>query len=112
MMISDPPLLHIHALSAGFPEVRIHLSKFVRWGTFWQVLYAESNPGYIYFLYIVAPVNLVVLNPIAFVLMEFSRKQAGGKKFDCKAVGQVLKQVCARPADCICKHCVRAIDGD
>ena len=40
-----------------------------------QVLYAVTNPGYIYFLYIVAPVNLVVLNPIAFVLMEYSRKK-------------------------------------
>jgi hypothetical protein len=50
--------------------------------------------------YIVAPVNLVVLNPIAFVLMQFSRtKEEGGSKskFDCKAVCVVLKDVFTNP---------------
>lgn len=62
-----------------------------------QVLYQQTNPGYIYFLYIVAPVNLVVLNPIAFILMEYSKKKADGKKFDCKSVGMVLKRVFTNP---------------
>ena len=62
-----------------------------------QVLYGSSQPGFISFLYIVAPVNLVVLNPIAFILMEYSRKKKDGKKFDCESVGMVLKRVFTNP---------------
>jgi len=61
-----------------------------------NVLYSDK-PTYVSFLYIVAPVNLVVLNPIAFILMEFSKNKSAGKKTDCRSIAMVLKQVFTNP---------------
>ena len=62
-----------------------------------QVIYNTTNPGYRFLLYIVAPVNFLILNPIAFVLMEFSRRKGVGKGFNCNIIGSVFKQVFSSP---------------
>jgi len=38
-------------------------------------LYGKIHPEYASYLYLVAPVNLIFLNPIAFTLMELSRQR-------------------------------------
>jgi hypothetical protein len=35
-----------------------------------SALYSESNPSYISLLYVIAPVSLVVINPIGFLMAE------------------------------------------
>jgi len=62
-----------------------------------QVIYTTTNPGYRFFFYIVAPISFMILNPIAFVLMEFSRRRATGGGFKCNIIGSVFKQVLTSP---------------
>lgn len=38
-------------------------------------LYGKSHPEYAGYLYLVAPVNLIFLNPIAFMMMEISKQK-------------------------------------
>lgn len=40
-----------------------------------QALYQKSHPEYAKYLYLVAPVNLIFLNPIAFIMMEISKQK-------------------------------------
>lgn len=62
-----------------------------------MVLYTNTNTEYRYLLYIVAPINFMLLNPIAFMLMEFSRRQRQGKQFTCSIISSVLQQVFTSP---------------
>lgn len=67
-----------------------------------QALFLSTHPGYSELLYIVAPISLVLLNPIGFGLMEFSRQtndkddadaaeSAAGKKVLCKVLSKVSR---------------------
>lgn len=38
-------------------------------------LYEKTHPEYKNYLYLVAPVSLILLNPIAFILMEISKQR-------------------------------------
>lgn len=40
-----------------------------------DALYKKTHPEYASYLYLVAPINLAVLNPVAFVLMEIYKKR-------------------------------------
>ena len=44
-----------------------------------------------------APVSFLLLNPIAFIFMEFSRRKGEGKGFNCNIIGSVLKQIFSTP---------------
>lgn len=41
-----------------------------------EALYKRSHPEYKNYLYLVAPVNLIFLNPIAFIMMEISKQKS------------------------------------
>uniref|UniRef100_A0A8C4PZ68 Uncharacterized protein n=1 Tax=Eptatretus burgeri TaxID=7764 RepID=A0A8C4PZ68_EPTBU len=38
-----------------------------------QALYKDSNPEFLQFLYMVAPISLLILNPVGFLLCEFQK---------------------------------------
>lgn len=38
-------------------------------------LYGHSHPDYASYLYLMAPINLIILNPIAFLLMELGKRR-------------------------------------
>jgi len=40
-----------------------------------KALYEQTHPEYANYLYLVAPVNLLLLNPIGFILMEISKQR-------------------------------------
>lgn len=40
-----------------------------------SALYSRSHPDYPAYLYLMAPISLAILNPIAFVLMELGKRQ-------------------------------------
>ncbi|KAL3271094.1 hypothetical protein HHI36_021590 [Cryptolaemus montrouzieri] len=40
-----------------------------------EAVYKSSHPDYVSYLYLVAPINLAILNPIAFILMEIGQKR-------------------------------------
>lgn len=42
-------------------------------------LYGQSHPGYASYLYLMAPINLVILNPIAFTMMEIGKRRAASQ---------------------------------
>ncbi|KAL3831565.1 hypothetical protein ACJMK2_023304 [Sinanodonta woodiana] len=42
-----------------------------------QSLYQNSHPDYLSYIYLVAPISLVLLNPIGFTMMEISRRESG-----------------------------------
>jgi len=39
-----------------------------------KAVYSKSHPDYIHYIYLLAPISLVILNPIAFVLLEINEK--------------------------------------
>jgi len=60
-------------------------------------LYAASEPQMLSLLFLAAPINLLVLNPAAFVMMEYSVAQDHGKKLDCKSGLKILLKVVKNP---------------
>ncbi|OPL33447.1 hypothetical protein AM593_10544, partial [Mytilus galloprovincialis] len=44
-----------------------------------QALYQESHPQYLNYIYLIAPVSVVILNPIGFLLLEIQKKREGDK---------------------------------
>ena len=55
-----------------------------------KALYGSTGSGtfdYVSYIYILAPISLVIINPIGFVLMEYS-KQTSTSRFTCKKVSQ------------------------
>ena len=62
--------------NAGVRAVFITQSNDFAFGLpIFMALFSSSHPEYSGFLYMVAPISLVGLNPIAFFLMEFSRQK-------------------------------------
>ena len=66
-----------------------------------KALYAESNPEYLQYIYLVAPISLVFLNPIGFTLMEIHKQQRLGdtapRRGKLLLVLQVVKDVLFNP---------------
>lgn len=44
-----------------------------------NAVYGNSHPDYIHYIYLLAPISLVILNPIAFVLLEINEKLSENK---------------------------------
>lgn len=40
-----------------------------------SAIYGQSHPEYPAYLYLLAPISLAILNPVAFVLMELGKRQ-------------------------------------
>lgn len=59
-------------------------------------LYAKTHPEYPSYLYLAAPVSLVILNPIAFVFMELGRPRDSSQG-KLHLVGTVLKSIALNP---------------
>ncbi|XP_021950434.1 integral membrane protein GPR155 isoform X2 [Folsomia candida] len=96
-------------------------------------LYGKTHPEYAGYLYLAAPVNLLLLNPIAFILMEVSKQKeverlqiesdgAKGLQYErpkYQIVKRVILNLCCNPViimtalgilgNLIFKHCVPAI---
>ena len=60
-----------------------------------QAVLGESHP-YVSYLYLVAPISLVVLNPIGFVILEANRK-GEGKGSLCNSLVRVVKGLLMNP---------------
>ncbi|KAL4221937.1 hypothetical protein ACF0H5_017989 [Mactra antiquata] len=64
-----------------------------------QALYSSTNPEYLQYIYLIAPISLVILNPIGFTLLEIHRRkqdttQQAGK---CRIILHVVKDVLSNP---------------
>ncbi|XP_050975614.1 integral membrane protein GPR155 [Labeo rohita] len=64
-----------------------------------EALYRNTHPEYLQYIYLVAPVSLMVLNPIGFVFCEVQRWRNGEphQKSKLQVVGLVLLQVVKNP---------------
>ncbi|KAL0963852.1 hypothetical protein UPYG_G00314390 [Umbra pygmaea] len=64
-----------------------------------EALYKNTHPEYLQYIYLVAPVSLMILNPIGFVFCELQkwRDQRGQQKSKFKIVGVVVLQVLMNP---------------
>ena len=65
-----------------------------------EALYRDCHPEYLKYIYLVAPVSLVCLNPIGFFMMEYHRERtlestSAVSKFHCIAV--TLRGVLSNP---------------
>ena len=56
-------------------------------------LYAKTQPQFISLLFLAAPISLVVLNPLAFVMMEYANTRKKNIKFGCKTLLKILLKV-------------------
>ncbi|XP_067932540.1 lysosomal cholesterol signaling protein-like isoform X2 [Watersipora subatra] len=63
-----------------------------------SALYGKSHPEFVQYIYLIAPISVVILNPIAFVLLEIQKASAGGEQ---KSKGRiflsVIKQIFTNP---------------
>ncbi|RZF48340.1 hypothetical protein LSTR_LSTR010303 [Laodelphax striatellus] len=67
-----------------------------------SALYHQIHPDFVSYLYLVAPVNLVILNPFGFVLMEIGKRRSlppdSGQRTSCWHVtGIILWNIVANP---------------
>lgn len=65
-----------------------------------EALYRNTHPEYLQYIYLVAPVSLIVLNPIGFAFCEvqkWRREQRQQQQSKLHVVGVVLKQVLKNP---------------
>lgn len=53
-----------------------------------QALYQESHPQYLNYIYLIAPVSVVILNPIGFLLLEIQKKREGDKVEVSKSINE------------------------
>ncbi|XP_054266157.1 integral membrane protein GPR155 isoform X2 [Macrosteles quadrilineatus] len=61
-------------------------------------LYKTLHPDYVSYLYLLAPVSLVILNPFGFVLMEVSRHRAGeGAPSTWTTVTNIARNIATNP---------------
>lgn len=60
-------------------------------------LYQKTDPEFMFILFLAAPINLVILNPIAFTMMEYSNTQKQGKKFGCRTMLKIFLKVVRNP---------------
>lgn len=49
-----------------------------------SAIYSETHPDYIHYIYLLAPISLCILNPIAFILLEINEKLYQQKKVQLK----------------------------
>lgn len=54
-----------------------------------EAVYKSTHPDYVSYLYLVAPINLAILNPIAFILMEISQKRQAQSRQPLLSYGEV-----------------------
>lgn len=64
-----------------------------------EALYKNTHPEYLQYIYLVAPVSLVVLNPIGFTLCEIQRwkNQENQQQSKLYKVGAIVSQVLKNP---------------
>ncbi|XP_059417421.1 integral membrane protein GPR155-like [Carassius carassius] len=64
-----------------------------------EALYRNTHPEYLQYIYLVAPVSLMVLNPLGFALCEVQRRRTGEpqQQRKLKVLGLVLLQVVKNP---------------
>ncbi|XP_052247243.1 integral membrane protein GPR155-like isoform X2 [Dreissena polymorpha] len=64
-----------------------------------KALYWESHPEYLQYIYLVAPISLVLLNPIGFTMLEIHRRSedTGHRSGRCRLVLYVLRDVLSNP---------------
>ncbi|XP_059355485.1 integral membrane protein GPR155-like isoform X2 [Carassius carassius] len=64
-----------------------------------EALYRNTHPEYLQYIYLVAPVSLMVLNPLGFALCEVQRRRTGElqPQRKLKVLGLVLLQVVKNP---------------
>ncbi|ESO88023.1 hypothetical protein LOTGIDRAFT_126759 [Lottia gigantea] len=62
-----------------------------------QALYSETNPSYLQYIYLIAPISLVFLNPIGFTLMEIHNNQHNHKHSNKVVIFHVFKGVVTNP---------------
>lgn len=64
-----------------------------------EALYQSTYPEYLQYIYLVAPVSLMLLNPIGFALCEIQKwkDQANHQQSKLKIVGLVVLQVLKNP---------------
>eukprot|EP00750_Incisomonas_marina_P015631 INCI1841.1.p1 GENE.INCI1841.1~~INCI1841.1.p1 ORF type:complete len:813 (-),score=116.61 INCI1841.1:252-2690(-) len=60
-------------------------------------LYQKTDPEFMFILFLAAPINLIILNPIAFTMMEYSNTQKQGKKFGCRTMLKIFLKVVRNP---------------
>lgn len=70
-----------------------------------QALYEKSHPQYLNYIYLIAPVSVVILNPIGFLLLETQKRRENGlqeshhvsKSGTCALTLHVIKGVLTNP---------------
>ncbi|XP_066542834.1 lysosomal cholesterol signaling protein isoform X2 [Hoplias malabaricus] len=64
-----------------------------------EALYKNTHPDYLQYIYLVAPISLMVLNPIGFAFCEVQKRQAeqGQQQSKLHVVGVVVLQVLRNP---------------
>ncbi|XP_041366937.1 integral membrane protein GPR155-like isoform X2 [Gigantopelta aegis] len=64
-----------------------------------QALYQDTHPDYLQYIYLIAPISLVFLNPIGFTLMEIHKRRGttGVETGACTVAWQVVWSVVANP---------------
>ena len=62
-----------------------------------EAVYAKTHPNYVAYLYLMAPISLVILNPIGFVLMEIGRQQGNDNTSKWNRIKSVVKGVVTNP---------------
>lgn len=64
-----------------------------------EALYQSTYPEYLQYIYLVAPISLIVLNPIGFVLCEIQewRNQGNYQQSKLRTVGLLVLQVLKNP---------------
>jgi predicted permease len=60
-------------------------------------LYGKSNPELISLVFLAAPINLVLLNPAAFIMMEYSSQRKQGSSLTWKVLLKILLKVVRNP---------------
>lgn len=64
-----------------------------------KALYSESYPEYLQYIYLVAPISLVLLNPIGFTMLEIHRRNSDTTRQTgmCRLILHVTKDVLSNP---------------
>ncbi len=62
-----------------------------------QAVYGHSHPDYPSYLYLLAPVSLVILNPIGFVFLEIGKQEGDESTSKWKTLANVSKGVATNP---------------
>jgi len=63
-----------------FPEGLYVYSVFLIRLLLVQAIYGKTQPQFLQYIYLVAPISLVILNPIGFILLEIQKARAAAVK--------------------------------